>query len=193
MNKLFKSIIIIGLCLFFNYQLTSPSTFKFLITKDELHSKWETVMERTSKNSQSWNLRTPENIKSLKTYNIDIMDDIVLVQFTNELVNREPYVSDYKNWDVADYWETPEEFFKKGGDCEDQALTKYFILKASGIDPKNMELLIVYVPEINLYHAILKVNYQGIEIYLDNSSNELLAINPYVLIYSVNDYKIQTY
>ena len=56
------------------------------------------------------------------------------VRRVNDVVNQLGYWSDRDVYRKADYWATPEEMFEKmGGDCEDFALFKYFLLRAAGV------------------------------------------------------------
>lgn len=54
----------------------------------------------------------------------------------NDRWNGLRYVSDYRQFLVKDYWQTPEEFFINGaGDCEDFAIAKFFDLLEMNYDP----------------------------------------------------------
>ena len=46
-----------------------------------------------------------------------------MISGVNDIVNRIPYVSDAALYGQTDYWATPMEFIKNGGDCEDFAIT----------------------------------------------------------------------
>ena len=61
----------------------------------------------------------------------------------NREMNLHPYILDINNWGVEDYWETPFEFLKKNGDCEDFSITKYMLLKAAGYPVENMRVFAV--------------------------------------------------
>ena len=68
-----------------------------------------------------------ETIAELKTLPRDAQ-----VRRVNDVVNQLGYWSDRDVYRKADYWATPEEMFEKmGGDCEDFALFKYFLLRAA--------------------------------------------------------------
>lgn len=88
-----------------------------------------------------------------------------IVVNVNNYINKVPYVSDVDNYGAQDYFATPAEFLKKGGDCEDYALSKYFYLKKAGI--KNLKL--AYVMYQNLAHMVLIHN----NLVLDNLTNEI--------------------
>lgn len=70
--------------------------------------------------------------------------DIKKLNVVNTWVNYIKYKSDKKVYGVNDYWATLYEFVGKGmGDCEDYTITKYYILKELGIDPKKMKFTYV--------------------------------------------------
>lgn len=70
--------------------------------------------------------------------------DIKKLNFVNTWVNAIKYKSDKSLYGVSDYWATLYEFVGKNkGDCEDYTITKYYILKELGIDPKRMKFTYV--------------------------------------------------
>jgi len=80
-----------------------------------------------------------ELLKALKGKN-----DIKKLNAVNTWVNYIKYKSDKKVYHVNDYWATLYEFVGKGmGDCEDYTITKYYILKELGVDPKRMKFTYV--------------------------------------------------
>lgn len=106
----------------------------------------------------------------------------------NRWVNRFPYVSDWQNWGVADYWESPAELIARGGQCEDYAMVKYLALRALGF--ADSSLRIVAVRDGAEDHAVLVVRLRGRLYLLDNLERDVVdsAHAPdYHLIYAVND------
>ena len=75
----------------------------------------------------------------------------------NDLVNKERYIVDAKNWGKSDYWATPIEFLSRGGDCEDFAIAKYTALRALGVPEERLRVAIVHDKEKNIPHAVLVV------------------------------------
>jgi len=70
--------------------------------------------------------------------------DIKKLNVVNTWVNQIRYKSDKKVYGVSDYWATLYEFVGKNkGDCEDYTITKYYILKELGIDPKRLKFTYV--------------------------------------------------
>lgn len=109
----------------------------------------------------------------------------------NKWVNAYAYVEDWSNWGLPDYWETPREFFTRGGDCEDFAIIKYFTLTQLGFSPDDMRIMIVNDTNLEIFHAILAVRQKsGEPILLDNQATSLVPMSAapqYHLIYSLNE------
>ena len=109
----------------------------------------------------------------------------------NSLINKVPYVSDTKNYGVADHWATPSEFVTRGGDCEDYAIAKYASLRALGVPANQMHIAVVHDknrPEYDA-HAILVVHSNKGDIVLDNADRKIRNANDvkhYTPIMSVN-------
>ena len=108
----------------------------------------------------------------------------------NDYVNKARYVRDWINWGVRDYWETPGEFFQKQGDCEDYAIVKYMTLRALGLKPAQMRIVVLWDMNLKLGHAGLVV-YAGRRILLlDNQINRVVdanRISHYRINYSLNE------
>lgn len=113
------------------------------------------------------------------------------IMAVDRAVNALPYVSDSRNWGVADYWETPQEMFARGGDCEGFALTKYFALRDLGVRDEAMRIAIVWDRRDLEEHAVLLVRAGSDTWILDNKTTRpvRLADDPqrYRLIYYLNE------
>ncbi len=108
----------------------------------------------------------------------------------NTFFNRRRYIVDPINWGVADYWETPGQFFSKNGDCEDYAIAKYMTLRDLGWPVSAMRVVVVQDMNLNLVHAILAVDTDGKRVILDNQLAVLVEpkrIKHYRPIYAVNE------
>jgi predicted transglutaminase-like cysteine proteinase len=79
------------------------------------------------------------------TSKADESSDMPLLESINYQVNhRIAYADDASNWNVEDYWATPEESYARGaGDCEDIAIAKYFALRDAGLAPATLRLAYV--------------------------------------------------
>jgi predicted transglutaminase-like cysteine proteinase len=108
----------------------------------------------------------------------------------NEMMNEKPYIIDSKNWGQSDYWETPVEFMRKGGDCEDYAIAKYTALRTLGVPEERMRVVIVQDTYKNIPHAILAVYLDdGNVVALDNQNKSLVnaeGMGRYKPIFSIN-------
>jgi predicted transglutaminase-like cysteine proteinase len=108
----------------------------------------------------------------------------------NQWANAKPYVEDYINWKVPDYWETPGEFVAHGGDCEDYAIIKYFSLMRLGFSPDDVRIVVVNDTSLNVFHAVLAVRSEGIVWLLDNQLAQPVPMDiavQYVPVYSLNE------
>jgi predicted transglutaminase-like cysteine proteinase len=108
----------------------------------------------------------------------------------NTRMNAHPYIPDYTGWGVEDFWETPFEFLKKSGDCEDYAIAKYLLLRAIGWPADRLRIAIVRDRNLNIGHAVLIAYLEGVTFVLDNQTGQILPeaqVHQYLPIYSVNE------
>ena len=112
-----------------------------------------------------------------------------MVARVNAMANKVPYINDSRNWGKSDYWETPVEFFTRGGDCEDFAIAKYASLRALGVPDSRMRVAIVKDVQKGIPHAILIVYTDKGPMILDNQIKTVTAsnnISHYKPIFSIN-------
>lgn len=83
-------------------------------------------------------------------------------------LNQVPYRDDMANWHLIDYWATPSEFLRKGGDCEDYAIAKYFALRAAGWAPADLRVMLSHRQGEFVGHAYLIARDHGDWLVLDN-------------------------
>jgi predicted transglutaminase-like cysteine proteinase len=110
-------------------------------------------------------------------------------QKINHIINSYPYVSDITNWGVTDYWETPDEFFEDGGDCEDFALAKYAWLHSLGVPERRLRIAIVHDTIKDATHAVLILYINRVALVLDDQVDEIRegrAVTRYRMLYSIN-------
>jgi predicted transglutaminase-like cysteine proteinase len=108
----------------------------------------------------------------------------------NLWANAKPYVEDWVNWHVADYWETPGEFIARGGDCEDFAIVKYFSLVRLGFSPDDLRIVVVNDTNLNVFHAVLAARVDGGVWLLDNQLQQTVPMDiavQYIPVYSLNE------
>jgi predicted transglutaminase-like cysteine proteinase len=84
--------------------------------------------------------------------------------------------SDLVQWGVVDRWSAPlETFTTRRGDCEDYAIAKYVALRAAGVAPQDIKLVVVRNVDISENHAVVAVRIDSAWVILDNRS---LALAP---------------
>jgi predicted transglutaminase-like cysteine proteinase len=112
------------------------------------------------------------------------------VEYVNTRINAHPYVSSLRNWGTTSYWETPFEFFRRNGQCQDYATTKFLLLRAAGIPNDAMRLVVVHDFVSQQDHALVLVDVDGEALMLDNQMKDVLPadrIHRYRPYYSINE------
>jgi predicted transglutaminase-like cysteine proteinase len=92
----------------------------------------------------------------------------------NRFLNRFDYVLDTVNWGGVDYWETPKEFFMKGGECKDFSIAKYFTLRILGWAPDKLWMIILQDMNLNVTHAVLAAKLEDKTMILDNQVADMV-------------------
>ncbi len=96
-------------------------------------------------------------------------------------------------------WATVEEFLRRGGDCEDYATTKYYLLRRLGFSPDALRIVVTWDRGEGGYHAVLAVRLaedlgegEQPQILLLESDNTIKrgGRHRYRFIYSVNEESI---
>ena len=117
----------------------------------------------------------------------------------NRYVNKRRYRRDRTQRKVSaisnqpavfrNHWSTIMEFVSRGGDCEDYATTKYFLLRALGIASDDLRVLVIYDRKARDHHAVLAVRNSSGPIWLLESDNTIQRGNlySYKFIYAVNE------
>src|SRR2546428_209524 len=90
------------------------------------------------------------------------------VERVNAAFNRHPYVSSLQNWGEVSHWETPFEFLRKNGQCQDYAIAKFMMLRALGVPNENLRLVVLRDTALGLEHAVAVVSVDGEALMLDN-------------------------
>lgn len=147
-----------------------------------MFDRFDRALKQTSGQSEISKLKT--QLSALKGLPLHQMASRV-----NDMMNAKRYVSDAKNYGQNDYWATPVEFFKKGGDCEDYAIAKYTALRMLGVPESRMRIAIVQDLQKNIPHAILTVYTDQGAMILDNQIKGMRSadrISHYKPIFSIN-------
>ena len=118
--------------------------------------------------------------------------DYNLLVEVNKFLNppNRRYITDPINWNKKDYWEAPDQFFNKQGDCEDYAIIKYMTLRDLGFPIEQLRVAVVRDLNLKLGHAILAVFMDGKYYILDNQIRVVVEdtrITHYRVMYSLNE------
>jgi predicted transglutaminase-like cysteine proteinase len=107
------------------------------------------------------------------------MDEMELLRAVTAFFNKFPSASDMENYGVEDRWPTLADFFShRSGDCKAYTLSKYFALRALGLQDDKLRIVLVHVPERKANHALLAVNTAKGVFILDNNTRPLDLILP---------------
>jgi predicted transglutaminase-like cysteine proteinase len=112
------------------------------------------------------------------------------LDLVNTYVNKGRYVTDPRNWGVPDYWASPGEWWRKFGDCEDYALTKYITLKRMGWNVDDLKIVVVKDMNLGVPHAVLVAYVGGQPMLLDNQIAVLFdpnRVRHYQPVYALNE------
>ncbi|MBI1423084.1 MAG: sulfate adenylyltransferase [Gammaproteobacteria bacterium] len=101
------------------------------------------------------------------------------LQLVNAYLNQFSYRQDRVVNGEEENWATPYEFIlQNGGDCEDFAIAKYFMLRALGVPEQELQITYVYHHTLNQYHMVLLhiPPGQGAMLVLDNLTKTIQPI-----------------
>lgn len=103
----------------------------------------------------------------------------------NAAINAYPYIAD-----AGDRWETPAEFFRRGGgDCEEYAITKYLWLRDLGVPEENLRISVVHDRYRRATHMVVVFSAGNESLVLDNQITEprdVSVLLRYQPLYSLN-------
>lgn len=152
-------------------------------------TKWTGMFERFEKSLKKQSSKKIIAKLQYELSNFKSLSVHAMAKNVNKLMNEKKYIVDDKNWGKSDYWATPIEFLKYGGDCEDFAIAKYTALRALGVPENRMRLLILQDLKKNMPHAVLVVYSEKGPMILDNQIKEMRqadTIAHYKPIFSIN-------
>jgi len=108
----------------------------------------------------------------------------------NDLVNHYPYTPSSANWNQPNYWETPFEFLRKSGQCQDYSITKFMLLRAAGVPNDILRIVVLRDMRLRLDHAVLVAYVDGEALMLDNqiaAVTSAASVHHYQPYYSINE------
>jgi predicted transglutaminase-like cysteine proteinase len=112
------------------------------------------------------------------------------IEIANSALNHVRYVPTEQNWHRAMYWETPFEFLRYGGQCQDYAIAKYELLRQAGVPASAMRMVVLRDTAIERDHAVLVVYVDGEPLVLDILNLRIVPASasiPYRPYYSINE------
>jgi predicted transglutaminase-like cysteine proteinase len=106
-------------------------------------------------------------------------------------------MSDWSQYGYADFWASPLQTLRSGaGDCEDYAILKYTALRALGIRPDDLRLLIVHDKIALGEHAVLAVRIEQTWLLLDNRTMSMInaeEITQYQPLFAMTDQGVRAF
>ena len=124
------------------------------------------------------------------------------IRLINRYVNKRRYRRDRTTKLVTDLsdeplkyrsrWSTVGEFLRRGGDCEDYATTKYFLLRELGFPSERLRVVVTFDRRARAHHAVLAVAWQNNEVWLLETDNSIKtrSHSGYRYIYAMNENSI---
>ncbi len=93
---------------------------------------------------------------------------------------------------IRNHWSTLYDFLVDGGDCEDFATAKYFVLRDLGFAAQDLRVVVVYERKLRGYHAILAVRRADGTVWLLDSDNFIRrrGHRGYRYVYAMNETSI---
>lgn len=153
-----------------------------------LYGNWQNVIDRhdpkktfTTQNNKLMKAPVLSQWKNISS-SIGSLPQPQQLRYVNGFFNSWPSVSDDKNYGQSEYWASPEEFLKNGGDCEDFAIAKYLALRHFGWKSEDLWVILLRDKKRSENHAVLAARAQDRIFILDNLSR------PGYLLIPINDY-----
>jgi predicted transglutaminase-like cysteine proteinase len=86
-------------------------------------------------------------------------------------------------------WATLDEFVTRGGDCEDYASAKYFLLRELGVPADRLRVVVTFERRERNHHALLAVRFDSGEVWLLDSDNSIdrAPHGAYRFVYALNE------
>lgn len=118
------------------------------------------------------------------------------LETVNAAINRHPYVTTWQNWHRAMYWESPFQFLRRGGQCQDYAIAKYLALREAGVGDDTIRMLVLHIASLDVDHAVLVAYVDGKPYLLDNLNPTIVpasSVADYRPYYAINESGYWTY
>ena len=121
------------------------------------------------------------------------------LRLVNRYVNKRRYRRDSRQLSpsvtnggearLRNQWSTLLEFIDRGGDCEDYATAKYFLLRELGHRPEDMRIVVSYDRSVRAYHAVLAIRRSNGSSWLLETDNRIRKKSQfgYRFIFAINE------
>ena len=121
------------------------------------------------------------------------------IRLVNRYINKRRYRRDREGVSLSvvpsgettlrNHWTTLLDFMSRGGDCEDFAVAKYFLLRELGVPADDMRVLVTWEKEARDYHAVLAVRREDGTAWLLETDNTIArgSNRRYRYIYALNE------
>ena len=121
------------------------------------------------------------------------------LRLVNRYINKRRYRRDRRQLTLSvaeggearlrNQWSTLLEFLDRGGDCEDYATAKYFLLRELGFKADDMRVVVSYDRSVRAHHAVLAIRRHDDSSWLLESDNTIRKSRQsgYRFIYAVNE------
>lgn len=121
------------------------------------------------------------------------------LRLVNRFINKRRYRRDRRQLSpsvaeggearLRNQWSTLLEFLDRGGDCEDYATAKYFLLREMGFKAADMRVVVSYDRSVRAHHAVLAIRRHDDSSWLLESDNTIRKSRQrgYRFIYAVNE------
>jgi predicted transglutaminase-like cysteine proteinase len=96
---------------------------------------------------------------------------------------------------LRNQWSTLLEFIDRGGDCEDYATAKYFLLRELGFQPEDMRVVVSFDRSVREHHAVLAIRRTDGSSWLLEIDNTIRKTrqSDYRFVYAINENGIWDY
>ena len=107
------------------------------------------------------------------------LDRRAQLELVQAAINNRPYREDADQFRVQDRWQSPLAFARRGGDCEDFAIAKYFVLTLLGVPRSDLRVAVMTQGSDGEVHAILLARIGSDWLALDNRERRLRGLAYY--------------
>jgi predicted transglutaminase-like cysteine proteinase len=197
-------LVVLSLPAFAGYRFDTPETY---YAEASALPAWAHMLERHASERSTITdcLATEEQCAGIfkglrhniqKGADLEPHDQLRLV---NRYINKRRYRRDRKqvSLSVADggqaklrnQWSTLLEFLNRGGDCEDYATAKYFLLRELGFQAEDMRIVVSFDRSVRAHHAVLAIRQSDGSSWLMETDNTIRRSRQrgYRFIYAINE------